>query len=28
VPGSGFVSGEVGIYGDANRVFRIQRPEF
>lgn len=28
VPGSGFVRGEVGIYGDANRVFRIQRPEF
>ena len=28
VPGSGFVQGEVGIYGDANRVFRIKRPEF
>jgi len=28
VPGSGFLRGDVGIYGDANTVFRIKRPEF
>jgi hypothetical protein len=28
VEGSGFIQGEVGIYGDADRVFRVKRPEF
>lgn len=28
VPGSGFLRGDIGIYGDANTVFRIKRPAF
>ena len=28
VPGSGFLRGDVGVYGDANTVFRIKHPDF